>query len=183
MKRFIVALLLTNCLALQAQHRPLKNINIADAYLSQSGSEKSYNTGNTREIYAAYFYLGKYRIEHQKGIKDYDLGYDLWSVSMRLDSEDAIAIESYASMEEGIGGLYRGKTILKVSVGESVYSADKWYYSPEHSYLTIDLSKPIAEHISISGFQAINVDNIEIIHFTDIEQGLWQRSAKDVLKY
>ena len=183
MKRLVIIYFLLNCSLLQAQQKPLKNISIADIYLSQTGSEKSYNIGCTREIYDAYFYSGRYRIEHQVGIKDYDLGYDSWSTLMRLDSEDAMAIESYTYMDDEIGGLFRGKTELKILVGDSLYSLKTWYYSPESRYLMLDININIAKHISISGFQAIAVNSTGIIFFTDIEQELWRRSAIDVLKH
>lgn len=163
-----------------AQHKALKHIELSDVYISQSGSEKSYNIGNTKEIYSSYFYLGQKRIEHQKGVKDYDLGYDLWCIQMRLDSYEAIAIELYSTMEEAIGGLYSGTSELIISVGGQKYNINSWYYTKSDRYLMLDINKNISQHISVSGLQGIETSEIEIIAFTDIEQELWRRAAKDV---
>lgn len=180
--RHITLLLIAmiSCISVQAQHNPLKNVKIADFYISQSGSEKSYNIGNTREIYSSYFHLGSNRVEHHRGIKDYDIGYDLWTIHLRLTSNEAIAVETYTNSKEELGGLRLGQSPLYIIVGGVRYAIKKWYYSPNYRNLMVDISKPIAEHMAISGLQAVCADDIGIISFNDIDQELWRRAAKDV---
>jgi hypothetical protein len=180
MKKILIIILLANCIMAYAQYKPLKSIIIDDVYISQSGSTKSYNIGNTRETYTSYFNLGFKAIEHQKGIKDYDLGYDRWGISARLDNDDTIALEAYTKSEEALGGLHLGTSILKIFVGGTMYQVTTWYYSPGDRYLMMDISKSITEHISISGLQGIYANDIEIIAYPEIEQELWRRAAKDV---
>lgn len=181
MKRIILLLIaLSMSIVTLAQHKPLKKIELKDTYLSQSGSNKSYNTGSTKEIYSAHFNLGHYYIEHQKGIKDYDLGYDAWVIGIHLDPLDAVALNLYATMEESFSKFYIGTAPLCISVGGTIYEITTWYYSETGSGLMMDINKPIAQHISISGFQGIYVGDLEIIAFSDIDQEQWRRSAKDV---
>lgn len=166
-----------------AQHKPLKPIELNSVYISQSGAEKSYNIGKTREIYKSYFYLGSHSISHQKGIKDYDLGYESWNVDFVLDNNEAIALNIYTAKSEQFTNFHAGLTCLKIVVGEATYDVNTWYYSEAtstHRYLMMDINKSIAEHISVSGLQGIIVNNIEIIAFSEIEQELWKRAAKDV---
>lgn len=184
MKKFVLlSILLLASASMHAQHRPLKSIDLNSVYISQSGFEKSYNIGKTREIYKSYFYLGSHSISHQKGIKDYDLGYDSWNVDFVLDNNEAIALNIYTAKSEQSTNFYAGLTHLKIVVGEATYDVNTWYYSEvtsTHRYLMMDINKSIAEHISVSGLQGIIVNNIEIIAFSEIEQELWKRAAKDV---
>ena len=166
-----------------AQYKPLKRINLSDVYISQSGINKSYNIDCTKDIYSSFFYLNSHRLSHHKGIKDPDLGYDSWTIDLNLDTNKAIALNLYANMQEAFDSFYNGITKLKLCVGETLYEIDTWYYSEAsstHRTLMMDITKPITKHISISGLQGIYVDNIEIIAFSDIEQELWRRAAKDV---
>lgn len=181
-KLILISLLLLASVSIYAQHKPLKSIDLNSVYISQSGADKTYNIGNTREIYTAYFYSYRNSVAHHKGIKDYDLGYDLWSLNIRLDTDEAIALNSYALMTESSSKFYTGKDKLKISIGESTYTIDNWYYSElgGQYHLMIDINKSITNHISISGFQGIIAHNVEIIAFSDIEQELWRRAAKDV---
>lgn len=187
MKRLVIlSVLLTFCFAMTAQHKPLKQINLNDIYISQSGAEKSYNSGSTREIYSSFFHLGSSRVSHYKGIKSPDMGYDAWTINVALDNNDAIALNSYANMNKEFDNFYSGSSALKLEVGETHYEVNIWYYSDisisttSLRTLMIDINKSIAEHISISGLQGIFIDNIEIIAFSDIDQELWRRAAKDV---
>ena len=165
-----------------AQHKPLKPIVLNSVYISQSGAEKSYNLGNTREIYASYFYLGKNRVSHHKGIQSPDLGYNLWEITTQIDTDEAIALELYTVKKEQFSDFYSGITQLSIVVGESTYKIANWYYSENlgRQAIMIDIDKNIANHISISGLQGICCNGIEIIAFSEIEQELWRRTAKDV---
>ena len=183
MKKFIIlSLLFAISITTSAQHKPLKQIKLPDIYISNTGAEKTYNTENTREIYSAYFYTLRNSIAHHKGIRDYDLGYDAWVLNVGLDTDEAIALNSHALMNENISDFFTGVDKLKISVGESIYTIDCWYYSSMNRYyrLMLDINKFIAKHISISGLQGIISDDIEIIAFSEIEQELWRRAANDV---
>ena len=181
MKRIVFLLIaLSMSMVVFAQHKPLKQIELKDAYLSRSGSGKSYNTGNTREIYTAYFNLGHNSIGHHKGIKDYDLGYDAWVIDIHLNPTDAVALNLYATMEESFSKFYVGTAPLCISVGGAIYEIATWYYSDTGFALMMDINKLIAQHISISGFQGILVGDVEIIAFSDIDQEQWRRAAKEV---
>lgn len=182
-KLVLISLLFLASISIYAQHKPLKYIDLNSVYISQSGFEKSYNIGSTREIYRSYFYLGSHSISHQKGIKDYDLGYDSWTIDIVMDNNEAIALNLYTAKSEQLTDFYAGLTYLKIVVGEATYDVKTWYYTesvPERRALLMDINKTIAEHISISGLQGIIVNDIEIIAFSEIEQELWRRAAKDV---
>lgn len=182
MRNVITIIILLIGVCTHAQHKPLKHIDLNSVYISQSGAEKSYNTGNTREIYGSYFYLGRNRISHHKGIQSPDLGYDLWEITTRIDADEAIALELYTVQEKLSSDFYSGLTKLSIVVGESIYGIANWYYSEilGNYTLMIDIDKNLTKHISISGLQGIYANGIEIIAFSDIEQELWRRAAKDV---
>lgn len=182
MKKFIIILLLLMEANAYAQHNPLKHINLHSVYIAQSGSEKYYNIGNTRDIYASHFYQGRNRISHHKGIQSPDLGYNLWEISTVIDTDEAIAIELYTTKEETFSGFYTGQTQISILVGSTLYKSPKWHYSetPGHYSLMIDIDQNITKHISISGLQGIYVNGIEIISYSEIEQELWRRAALDV---
>lgn len=181
-KIILLSILLLASVSMHAQHKPLKQINIHDIYLSGVGGTKTYNSGNTQEIYTVYFYHHRNSVAHYKGIKDPDLNYDLWSLTVDIDLDEAIALLAHALMKESSSDFWVGLGNLKIAVGESTYTIDKWYYSElmgQHRLL-IDINKSIAHHIGISGLQGIIVGDIEIIALSEIEQELWRRSAKDV---
>lgn len=182
MKKIITIIFLLIGACAYAQHKPLKHIELNSVYISQSGAEKSYNIGNTREIYASHFYNGKNRISHHKGIDSYDLGYELWDISTQIDVDEQIALKLYTSKKEVTSGFYSGITPLSIVVGESTYKIANWYYSENlgRQAIMIDIDKNITKHISISGLQGICCNGIEIIAFSEIEQELWRRAAKDV---
>lgn len=182
-KLVLLSILLLASVSIRAQHKPLKSIDLNSVYISQSGFEKSYNIGSTKEIYRSYFYLGSHSISHHKGIKDYDLGYDSWRLDFNLENNDAIALNLHTAKSEQFTNFYSGLTYLKIVVGEATYDVKTWYYSestPTHRSLMMDINKSITEHISVSGLQGIIVNDIEIIAFSEVEQELWRRAAKDV---
>lgn len=182
MKKIITIIFLLIGASAYAQHKPLKPIELNSVYISQSGAKKSYNIGNTREIYASHFYLGKNRVSHHKGIQSPDLGYNLWEITTQIDTDEAIALELYTVKKEQFSDFYSGITQLSIVVGESTYEISNWFYTElhgEHS-LMMDIDKNITKHISISGLQGISSNGVEIIAFSEIEQELWRRAAKEV---
>lgn len=182
MKKLITILFLLIGACAYAQHEPLKYIDLHNTYISQSGAEKSYNIGNTREIYGSFFYLGRNRISHHKGIKSPDLEYNLWEIKTDIDNDEAIAVELYTVKEETFSNFYTGLTHLSILVGDTIYKSPRWHYSEtlgRHS-LMIDIDENITKHISISGLQGIYVNGVEIISYSEIEQELWRRAAEDV---
>lgn len=182
MKRLITLTALIACsLTMSAQHKLLKQINIHDIYLNGVGASKTYNIGSTQETYTAYFYDHRNSIYHTKGIKAPDLGYDSWSLNVEIDLDEAIALLAHALMKESSSDFWVGLGKIKITVGESTYTIDDWYYSSLKGHrLLIEINKSIAHHIGISGLQGIMVGDIEIIALSEIEQELWRRSAKDV---
>lgn len=174
----LMSILISTCI--YAQHVPLKHIDVADNYATKIQLDNSYNFTNTIEICSASFALASYKISHEKGVKYPDQDYNLWNISLRLDSDESAALKSKAKMQDGLGNLSVGISKLLLVIGESKYNISTWYYSSDNNYLMIDVTKNIAEHISISGFQSIFVENHEVVPFNDIEQELWRRSAKEV---
>lgn len=180
MKKIIVLLCTLISTCVYAQHVPLKHIDVADNYATRIKLDNSYNFTNTIEICSASFALASKKISHEKGIKYPDQDYNLWNISLRLDSNQATALKSNAKLQDGLGNLSIGVSKLLLVIGESKYNISTWYYASENNHLMIDVTKNIAEHISISGFQAIFVEGHEVAPFNDIEQELWRRAAKEV---
>lgn len=179
-KALIIISAILLCSTAFAQHKELKAIDLDPVYISQSGSSKSNNIGNTRESYSSHFYVGTCFIQHQKGIQDPDIGYDVWTINASLDYKEKIALELYATKKEEFHKFYSGTSLLHISVGGTIYEISSWYYSESSSTIMLDINKEICKHISISGLQSVLAKEIGIIAFSDIDQELWRRAAFDV---
>lgn len=180
MRKFVFILALIISVNLHAQHAPLKHVDVPDNYATKINVDKSYNFTNTIDICTASFSLASKKIYHEKGIKYPDLDYNSWCISLRLDSEASTQLNDKAQMQDGLGNLSVGISKITLIIGESKYSINTWYYAGDNKHLMIDINKNITEHISISGFQGLYVNDHLIVKFNDIEQELWRRAAKEV---
>lgn len=180
MKKVILILSFIISLNLHAQHTPLKHVDVPDTYATQIKVDYSHNFTNTIEICTASFSLASKKIYHEKGIKHPDLDYNSWCIYLRLDSEASIQLTDKAKMQEGFGNLSIGASKMTLIIGESQYSINTWYYAGDNKQLMIDINKNITEHISISGFQGLYVNEHLIKKFDDVDQELWRRAAKEV---
>lgn len=181
MKKIITIIFLLIGACAYAQHKPLKHIELNKASLAQSGAKKVFNDGLTIEAYTAYFYSERNHIKYNEDLTS----GKKWQIMTLIDSDEIFALKNYTSMSNPLSSspdFYDGDSKLTILVGESAYEIEDWYFGehPVYPLLHITINKEITEHISISGFQGIGSNGIEIIAFSEIEQELWRRTAKDV---
>lgn len=179
MKKIITLFCCAFCLSAYAQHKPLKEVQVGDYPGCKVRTSLHNNFANTTETYAAAFELGAQRVSHEIGIKHPDLGYNLWGISTSLDSKEDLTIRIKAKMNNGCGG-----SVIYIVIGEKTYAITSWYYAANNRHLLIDLSKEQIEHMSISGFQAIYLNEVSddtlLLSYSDVSQELWRRCAKEV---
>ena len=181
---FLIGLLIST--SALAQHIPLKDITVGDYPACKIHTNNSNNITNTTNTYSASFGIGTKKISHEKGIKYPDLDYNCWSINISLNSSENTKLRNLANMRDGLGDLMVGISPLLLKIGESIYNIKSWYLSSygEHNYLMIDTTKQIIEHISISGFQGLYVNEVndfkEVAKYSDVSQELWHRCAEEV---
>ena len=180
-KFFIIVSILICSQIINAQHIPLRHIEVPDTFKTRLRFENYNNSDHTKDIYSVSFDLPSKSITHEKGIEWPHFEHDLWHISVILDSEQSNLLTTVAKMQEELGGLlFKGISEIYITVGESKYNVSSWYYFPDSKQLDLDITKSITEHISISGFQGIYCQYKDIVRFSDIEQELWRRSATEI---
>ena len=179
MKKFITLLSILISASVFAQHTPLKHIEVGDYPSCKVKTELRKNITETTETYSASFALYSNIVSHEKGIKYPALEDNIWGIKTNLDSKQDVTIRIKTKMNDGWG-----QSKIYVAIGECNYLVSSWYYSADYKHLYLDLNKSQIEHMSISGFQGIYLNEVKeenlIVSYSDVCQELWRRCAKEV---
>ena len=177
MKRIITLVCLLVSISCFAQHIPLKHITVGDYPGCKINTSTRKNMTETIETFSASFALGSEYVYHEKGIKHPNLNDNIWGIKTSLDNKQDLTIRIKTQMNNGWG-----LSKIYVAIGDSKYIVGSWFYSEDYKHLYLDLNKAQIEHMSISGFQGIYINEVKeenlLIPYSDVSQELWRRCAK-----